>query len=100
MPVQVERCVEVRIWPVGGVEVRPTRVFLWMGPSRRLLRVVPLGGVPNPEAKPLREHVYRFGPVSARHLGNPTLTLAASGTRIMGRLMRTGAPALRARLTP
>lgn len=94
VPVQVEPSVRLEVWPVGGVEVRPTRVFVWAGPGRRLVRVMPLGGTPRAPRRALRERSYRLGPVRAHGLGNPAATLARTGVRAVARAVRP--PGMRA----
>ncbi|MFN8122441.1 MAG: hypothetical protein U0237_08435 [Thermoleophilia bacterium] len=88
MPVQLERSVTVQVWPLGGVEVRPTRVFVWAGPRRRLLRVIPLGGVPRAPRRPVRERGYGVGPVRGHHRGSPLVTVTQAGVRAAARAVR------------
>jgi len=88
VPVQLERSLAVDVWPVGGVEVRPTRVLVWLGPRRSLLRVIPLGGVPRPPRRPVRERGYGIGPLRGHHRGSPLVTVTQAGARAVARAAR------------
>jgi len=75
-----ERAFELRVGSVGGLEVRPTRVFLWSGEEREATeRVVPLADRPVGLEYARRESTLRLGPVELRSLGNPLMTLALAG---------------------
>jgi hypothetical protein len=75
-----ERAFEVRVGSVGGLEVRPTRVFVWSGEEREATeRVVPLADRPVGLEHTRRESTLRLGPVELRSLGNPLMTLALAG---------------------
>lgn len=70
-----ERNVAVQVGPLFGIDIRPTRVFVWLG--RGLIeRVLPLGGTPRPVAADRRQRTIRLGPVRLWSLGNPGVTLA------------------------
>lgn len=88
MPVALERSLEVQVWPLGGVEVRPTRVFVWAGPRRRLLRVIPLGGTPRAPRRAVHERGFAVGPVRAHHRGSPLVTVSQAGARAAARAVR------------
>lgn len=82
-----ERAFELRLGPLGGVEVRPTRLFVWRGPERdRTQRVVPLAERPVGLDRARLERTVRIGGVEARSLGNPALTLAIAGAVALKRL--------------
>ncbi len=70
-----ERNVAVQVGPLFGIDIRPTRVFLWLG--RGLMeRVVPLGGTPKPVPTDRPQRALRLGPVRLWSLGNPGVTIA------------------------
>jgi hypothetical protein len=61
----------------GGVEIRPTRVFVWLGertPAGQ--RLLPLGLEPRLLRRPRRRRHVRVGPVTVSYLGNPLTTVA------------------------
>lgn len=73
---QQERTLAVQAARWGGAEIRPTRLFLWLG-DRLAGRewVVPLGSRPRLlQAPRRRRHVELFG-CQFSYLGNPALTL-------------------------
>jgi len=74
-----ERALEVRLGSVGGVEVRPTRVFLWTGPARDTEKVLPLAERPVGLDQSRAESTIRVGGLHIRSRGNPVLTLAITG---------------------
>ena len=76
----VERTLEVQLGGLGGIEVRPTRVFLWNGPERAgHERLLALGTPPQSLDLPRREREVGAGGVRVRTLGNPLVTLALVG---------------------
>jgi hypothetical protein len=76
----VERTVEVQLGGLGGIEVRPTRVFLWNGRERTgNERLLALGSAPQSLDLPRRERAVEAGGVRVRTLGNPLVTLALVG---------------------
>lgn len=70
-----ERNVAVQVGPLFGVDVRPTRIFVWLGRGF-FERVIPLGGTPKPLAKHRRQRAVRLGPLRLWSLGNPGATIA------------------------
>jgi hypothetical protein len=74
-----ERSFEVQIGPLFGVDVRPSRVFVWTGADRQARRIVPLGRPPRTMVVPRRRRQFRAGPVEVTLLGNPLLTLGQAG---------------------
>jgi len=75
-----ERAFEVRFGSIGGVEVRPTRLFLWKGPERlEHEQVLPLADRPVGLDYERTESRLRVGSVEFRSRGNPLLTLAITG---------------------
>jgi len=75
-----ERAFEVRLGPLGGVELRPSRVFVWRGAERVAdERIVPLADRPVGLDYPRRESTLRVGAVEVRSRGNPLVTIALAG---------------------
>jgi len=83
----VERSVEIQLGSLGGLELRPTRCFLWAGQERDgRERVVSLGVPPRGLVVPRRERELQAGPVRVRSLGNPLFTLALAGAHVARRM--------------
>jgi hypothetical protein len=79
-----ERELEIQLGSLGGVELRPTRLFLWLGEQRSgRERVVSLGSAPRSLMIPRRERELRAGTVRVRSLGNPLLTMALAGVHAL-----------------
>jgi hypothetical protein len=75
-----ERELEIQLGAVGGVELRPTRIFVWSGDERSgRERVISLGTQPRSLMIPRRERELHAGAVRIRSLGNPLLTIALAG---------------------
>lgn len=69
----------VQVGGLGGVDVRPTRVFVWIGPHRDGERIVSFGRPPRPLMLPRRRREFTAGPVRVSALGNPLVTLGKTG---------------------
>lgn len=83
----VERSVEVQVGPLGGFELRPTRIFLWGGDEREgHERLLSLGSPPRNLKIPRRERRVEVGIVRARTLGNPLMTIALAGVHAARKL--------------
>jgi hypothetical protein len=83
----VERQLEIQLGPLGGIELRPTRVFLWAGGERvGNERVVSLGSAPRSLMIPRTEKEVRAGAVRVRSLGNPIMTVALAGVHAVRKL--------------
>ena len=83
----VERQLEVQLGPLGGFDLRPTRLFLWSGDEREgRERVVSLGSPPRSLLIPRTEKEVRAGAVRVRSLGNPLMTVALAGVHAVRRL--------------
>ncbi len=66
--------------PLGGFDLRPTRLFLWGGNEREgHERVVSLGSAPRNLRIPRRQRELSAGIVRVRSLGNPVMTVALAG---------------------
>jgi len=78
--VGVERSLEIRVGALGGVELRPTRLFLWKGEEREgNEQLVAIGERPSGLDYPRRETSLRAGSVEVRTRGNPLMTVALAG---------------------
>jgi hypothetical protein len=85
----VERSLEVQLGPLGGFDVRPTRVFIWTGAERAGRdRIVSLGMPPRTLVVPRRVRELQAGPVHVRSLGNPVMTVALAGVHVARKLAR------------
>jgi hypothetical protein len=75
-----ERELEVQVGALGGFELRPTRVFVWIGEERDTRqRIVSLGSAPRSLMIPRREREMLAGSLRVRSLGNPLMTVALAG---------------------
>jgi hypothetical protein len=75
-----ERELEIQLGGLGGLELRPTRIFVWTGDARPgRERVISLGTQPRSLMLPRRERELRAGSVRVRSLGNPLMTIALAG---------------------
>ena len=83
----VERQLEVQLGPLGGFDLRPTRLFLWSGDDRAgRERVVSLGSAPRSLMIPRTEKEVRAGALRVRSLGNPLMTVALAGVHAVRKL--------------
>jgi hypothetical protein len=83
----VERSVEIQIGGLGGLDVRPTRFFVWAGSARGgQERVVSLGSAPRNLRIPRRRREIRAGSVRVTALGNPLMTIALAGVHAARRV--------------
>jgi len=83
----VERQLEVQLGPLGGFDLRPTRLFLWSGDEREgRERVLSLGSAPRSLLIPRTEKEVRAGAVRVRSLGNPLMTVALAGIHAVRQL--------------
>lgn len=83
----VERSLEIQLGGLGGVELRPTRLFFWSGSDRAgRERILPLGSAPRSLDVARRERELQAGVVRVRSLGNPLLTVALAGVHAVRRL--------------
>jgi hypothetical protein len=77
-----ERRVEVQVGGLFGIDLRPTRLFVWLGPRRRGERILSLGAPPRLSRRPRRRREIVAGPVRVSALGNPIVTLGQTGLTI------------------
>jgi hypothetical protein len=76
----VERSLQVEIKGLGGLELRPTRLFVWGGEERGASeRILPLGSAPRTLTIPRRRRERQAGAVELTTLGNPLMTIALAG---------------------
>jgi hypothetical protein len=96
LPEQVsgtERAFEVKLGSLGGVEVRPTRLFVWKGEERDgNERLVPIADRPVGLDYSRRESTVRLGALELRTRGNPVMTLAIAGALALKRLAEPEPP--------
>jgi len=89
----VERSLQVEIRGLGGIELRPTRVFVWGGEERAgNERILPLGSPPRSLTIPRRRRERQVGALELRTLGNPVLTVALAGVHAARALRRGVTP--------
>ena len=85
----VERSLEIQLGRLGGIDVRPTRLFLWGGEERKgRERIVSLGTPPRSLLIPRREREVQAGAVHVRSLGNPLMTVALASVHVARKLAR------------
>jgi hypothetical protein len=94
-----ERSVQVQIGRAFGLDLRPTRLFVWLGAERHRARILAFGRPPRVLRLPRRERRWRAGPVQVTVLGNPILTLGQAGVAI-ARVSRRDAVPPERRLGP
>jgi hypothetical protein len=84
----VERSLEIQLGPLGGIDLRPTRVFVWGGAEREgSERILPLGSPPRNLRIARRERELQAGAVHVRSLGNPLMTIALAGVHVARRIV-------------
>lgn len=88
-----ERGVSVTVGRWGGAELRPTRVFVWLG-DRDLghERVLPTGLEPRLLRAARRRRHIRLGTCQIAFLGNPAVTLGLLGLNLVRRAATTSRP--------
>ncbi len=74
-----ERQVTVQIGRLGGFDLRPSRLFFWLGRDRdRRQRIVSYGLPPKVLRKPRRRAYVHLGGIEISYLGNPAVTVPLS----------------------
>src|SRR5450759_3589012 len=88
-----ERGLSVTVGRWGGAELRPTRVFVWLG-SRDLghERVLPTGREPRLLRGARRRRHLRLGTCQIAFLGTPAVTLGPLGLNLARRPAATSRP--------
>ncbi len=82
----IEPALSVTAGHWGGTELRPTRIFLWLGPrdtGQKL--VIPTGKEPRLLRNGRRRRHLRIGVCQITYLGNPLLTLGMLGYNVIRR---------------
>ena len=75
-----ERELEIQVGGVGGLELRPTRIFVWTGGQRTgRERIISLGTEPRSLMIPRRERELKAGSVRVSSLGYPLMTIELAG---------------------
>jgi hypothetical protein len=83
----VERSLEIQLGSLGGLDLRPTRFFVWAGSERTgNERILPLGTRPRSLVVPRRPREIQAGAVHIRTLGNPLMTIALAGVHAARRI--------------
>jgi hypothetical protein len=85
-----ERSFVLQVGALFGVDVRPSRVFVWGGNDRGSRRIVPLGRSPKTMVIPRRRRQFRAGPVEVTLLGNPLVTLGQAGVTALRAARKEG----------
>ena len=88
-----ERGIAVAVGRWGGAELRPTRVFVWLG-DRDLghERVLPTGREPRLLRGARRRRHLRLGSCYIGFLGNPAVTLGLLSLNVVRRAATTSRP--------
>jgi hypothetical protein len=74
-----ERQLSIQAGPLFGVDLRPSRLFLWLGDERRgQERVVSLDRPPKVLRGQPRRRFLKLGAAEISYLGNPVVTLTLS----------------------
>ena len=73
---------EVQVGPLFGLDLRPTRLFVWAGAQRRSPRVVSFGRPPTLLRVTRRRRRLSLGPVRVTTLGNPLVTIGKTGVTL------------------
>jgi len=77
-----ERQVTVQVGRLGGCDLRPSRLFFWLGRDRdRRQRIVSYGRPPKVLRKPRRRAYVHLGVIEISYLGNPVVTVPLSLSR-------------------
>jgi hypothetical protein len=76
----VERQIVVQVGPLVGIDVRPSRVFMWYGERTDTERIVSLDKAPRVLSRARPRRFLQLPGLEVSYLGNPAVTLAlASG---------------------
>jgi hypothetical protein len=84
-----ERSFEAQLGPLGGFELRPTRLFLWRGEAREeTARIVSLGFAPAKTVLESEGRGLEAGPLRVHARGNPLMTIGLAGVYATRRAVR------------
>ena len=77
-----ERRVALQVGDLFGLDVRPSRTFVWLGRRRAGSEaIVSLGGPPSVPRRQLEERTKQVGVTQITYAGNPAITLPLSAYR-------------------
>ncbi len=77
-----ERRISIQVGTLFGLDVRPSRTFVWLGRRRAGEEtIVSLGGPPSVPRRPLEEHVKHVGAAEISYAGHPAVTVPLSAYR-------------------
>ena len=77
-----ERRVALQVGTLFGLDVRPSRTFVWLGDRRAGEEtIVSLGGPPSVPRRALEEHTAHVGATEITYAGNPVVTVPLSAYR-------------------
>lgn len=84
-----ERRVALQVGTLFGVDVRPSRAFVWLGRRRAGEEaIVSLGSPPSLPRHPLEEHTRKVGATEITYAGNPAVTVPLSAYRAAREALR------------
>jgi hypothetical protein len=84
-----ERQVTVQVGRLGGFDLRPSRLFFWLGRDRdRRQRIVSYGRPPKVLRTPRRRAYVHLGGIEISYLGSPVVTVPLSLSRSVRHLWR------------
>ncbi len=77
-----ERRIAVQVGTLFGLDVRPSRTFIWLGDRRAGEEtIVSFGGPPSVPRRALEEHTTHVGAAEITYAGNPAVTVPLSAYR-------------------
>lgn len=84
-----ERRVALQVGELFGVDVRPSRTFVWLGRRRAGSEaIVSLGEPPAVPRRSLEEHTKQVGATEITYAGNPAVTVPLSAYRAARQALR------------
>jgi len=84
-----ERRVALQVGELFGVDVRPSRTFVWLGRRRAGSEaIVALGDPPAVPRRPLEERTVHAGATEITYAGNPAVTVPLSAYRAAREVLR------------
>ncbi len=85
----LERRVAVQVGSLFGLDVRPSRAFVWLGRRRSGDEaIVPLGGPPALPRRPLEEKSRQVRGAQITYAGNPAVTIPLTAYRAAREALR------------
>ncbi len=87
-----ERRVALQVGGLFGLDLRPSRTFVWIGRRRTGHEaIVSLGGPPSVPRRPLEERTVQVGATEVTYAGNPAVTVPLSAYRAVRQALRARA---------